>query len=126
MYETPQLVTPLNAVVATTTSVAQACNGAKRITLFFTRADHVSGSSAFAVSVSIDDSTYVTYNKLIDNVVNSNAQQLTRVASSSALGSNTTKTYTMDLSQDVITSFKVTVTEVTDGTHTAKALISYI
>lgn len=118
------LHTPLNAVTATTTSSAVPITGAKRITWAFTRADHSSGSSAFDVTVSLDGSTFVAFNKLIDNVTNTNAQTKTRVASST-LSSNTTKVYSMDLENDVYAEMKVTVTETTDGTHTAKCIIEY-
>lgn len=116
--------TPLNAVTATTTSSAVPIAGAKRITWAFTRADHSSGSTSFAVTVSLDGTTFVTYNKLIDNVTNTNGQTLTRVASS-ALSTNTTKVYSMDLEHDVYVEMKVVATETTDGTHTAKCLIEY-
>ena len=63
-----KVVTPLSAVTATTTSAAINLEGVERVSLFFTRADHSAGSTTFTVSVSADDTTYVTYNKLIDNV----------------------------------------------------------
>lgn len=122
MNTDPRLIVPLNAVTATTTSEPINIENAKRITWLFTRADHGSGSSAFAVTVSLDGITYVTYNKLIDNVTNAISEGLVRVASSS-LASNTSKVYSMDLQHDFYRWMKVTVTETTDGTHTAKALI---
>lgn len=119
-----QVLTPIDGATETTTSGAISCAGAKRITWYFTRADHSAGSTAFAVTVSADDSTYVTYNKLISNVTNTNAQTLTRVASVT-LSSNTTSIVSMDLDHDVFTYMKVTATETTDGTHTAKVVIEY-
>lgn len=119
-----QLTTVLDAVVATTTSAAQFCKGASRITLYLTRADHSSGSSAFTVTVSGDDTTYIAYNKIITNTTNLISEGLTRVATVT-LSSDTTVMATLDLQHDLISSFKVVVTETTDGTHTVKALIEY-
>lgn len=114
----------LDAVTATTTSEAFSLEGVKKLTLQFIRADHSAGSSAFAVTVSNDGVNYVTYNKLIDNVTNTNAQTLTRVASCT-LSSNTSKVYSMDLADDCYKWMKVTVTETTDGTHSAIAQVQY-
>ncbi len=122
--KTPTLYIPLNAVTATTTSEPINIENAEKATLEFTRANHSAGSSAFAVTVSVDGVNYVTYNKLIDNVTNTNAQTLTRVASAS-LASDTSKHYSMDLTQDAFRWMKVTVTETTDGTHTCKALVIF-
>lgn len=119
-----QVIVALNAVTATTTSQPISLKGVKKATLFFTRANHSSGSSAFSVTVSADDSTYVTYNKLITNVTNTNSQTPVRVASVS-LSSNTTETVSMDLTHDAFSSMKVTATETTDGTHTAKVVLEY-
>ena len=122
--KTPQLYTLLNAVTATTESEPVNIENADKVTLEFTRTAHGSGSTSFAVAVSVDGVNYVTYNKLIDNVTNTNAQTLTRVAAAS-LASNTSKHYTMDLSQDAFRFMKVTATETTDGAHTCKALVIY-
>jgi len=119
---TPELVVALNAVTATTTSEPINIENARRISLLLTRANHSAGSSAFAVTVSVDGATYVTFNKLISNATNTNAQTLTRVASVS-LASDTTSEVAMDLEHSIFRWMKVTVTETTDGTHTAKVLI---
>lgn len=121
---TYQLYTPLNGVTATTTSSQIPVAGARKITLFLTRANHGSGSSKFEVQVSGDDDTFVAFNKLVDNVTNTNAQNLTRVASVT-LSSNTTSIVSMDLEHDTFVSMKVKVTETTDGTHTARVLVEY-
>ena len=122
--KTPKSFVPLNAVTATTTSDPIDIENAEKVTFAFTRANHSAGSSAFAVEVSVDGDNWVTFNKLIDNVTNTNAQQLTRVASAS-LASNTTKVYSMDLAHDSYRFARVTVTETTDGTHTAKVHVIY-
>lgn len=120
----PETIKALAAVTATTTSSVIFIEGANRVSFQFTRANHSAGSSAFAVAVSIDGVNFVTYNKLIDNVTNTNAQTLTRVASVS-LASNTSKVYSMDLQYDYYKYMTVTVTETTDGTHSATAYIEY-
>lgn len=114
----------LDAVTATTTSEVFSLEGAKRVTLQLTRANHSAGSSAFAVSVSIDGINFVTFNKLISNATNTHAQTLTRVASVS-LASNTSLVVSMDLQHDYYKYAQVTVTETTDGTHSATAYIEY-
>ena len=120
---TPELIKILDGVTATTTSERIYIEDAEKVSLVFTRANHSAGSSAFAVEVSIDGETWVTFSKLISNVTNTNAQEKTRVASVS-LASNTSTTVAMDLENDIYRWMRVTVTETTDGTHTAKALIS--
>jgi hypothetical protein len=120
--KTPELIKLLDAVTATTTSERVNIENAEKISLFLTRANHSAGSSAFAVEVSIDGDNWVTFSKLISNVTNTNVQNKTRVASVS-LASNTTSTVDMDLENSIYRWMRLTVTETTDGTHTAKALI---
>ena len=115
-------ITALNAVTATTTSEAIAVSGAKKITLAFTRANHSAGSSAFSVLGTVDGETYVTLNKLVTNVTNTNAQDVVRAASVT-LSSNTTEIAHLDIGSLALLAIKVKVTETTDGTHTAKVLI---
>lgn len=117
------LHTPLNAVTATTTSAAIDVAGAKKVGFIFTRANHSAGSSAFTVEVSYDGSTWVGYNKLITNVTNTNAQDLTRVATVT-LSSNTSEIAMMS-TEDAFVYIRVKVTETTDGTHTAKCYVEY-
>lgn len=114
----------LDAVTATTTSDAIPIENAIGVTLVFTRSAHGSGNTVFSVTTSVDGVTYITYNKLIDNVANTNGQNLTRVASST-LSSDSSKTYLMDLSTESFKYIKITATETTDGTHTAQALVRY-
>lgn len=121
---TPKVITLLSAVTETTTATAVDITGANRVVLMLTRAAHTAGSTAFAVTVSVDDTTYVTYNKLIDNVTNTNAQTLTRVATKT-LSSATSDFVTLDLQHDVFTSMKITATITTDGNATVKALIYF-
>ena len=127
-------VTPLNAVTASTTSSAIEIKGAKRVTLFLDQ-DYVGGTgyiatTTYTFSVSNDDDTYVTYNKMIDNLANTNAQGLTRVASKVADAANQDYILSMDLDHDIFSSFKViattdTASNLASTTVTVKALIEY-
>jgi hypothetical protein len=126
----------LDAVTATTTSSKFWVGGARRIGIMLRRADHSSGSSAFAVKGSLEPYgignggadavgnklggtavTMTALNMLIDNVTNTNAQTLTRVNG---------KTLSADgdaflwLSPECLVNWlEITVTETTDGTHSA-------
>ena len=124
MNKRPVTIKLLDAVTATTTSDVFSLEGACRATFQLTRANHSAGSSAFALEVSIDGTNWVTYNKLISNVTNTNAQTLTRVASVT-LSSNTSSVISMDLQHDYYKYARMTVTETTDGTHSATAYIEY-
>ena len=117
-------VTALDAVTATTTSEEIVISGAKKVTLYMTRADHSSGSTAFSVDVSADGTTFIDYNKLITNATNTNAQTLVRTGSVS-LGANGSQIASMDLQHDAVYAIKVTATETTDGTHSCSVLIEY-
>lgn len=126
-------VTVLDAVIATTTSSAIDIRGAKRVTLFLDQdlidANDGLATTTFAVTVSTDKTTFITYNKLIDNVTNANSQDLTRVASK-VVDDGTDYILSMDLSQDVFTQFKLTATTLTtepvaSTTVTVQALIEY-
>lgn len=121
---TYEVKTPINAVTATTTSEEIVIVGAKKVTFMFTRANHSSGSSTFSVDVSLDGTTYVDYNKLVTNVANANTEEKVRAASV-ALAADGSAMASMDLDHDSIYSIKITVTETTDGTHTAQVLIEY-
>jgi hypothetical protein len=118
----PELIKAIDAVTATTVSEPINIENAEKISLIFTRANHSAGSTAFSVEVSLDGVTYVAFSKLITNVTNTNAQTKTRVASVS-LASNTSSIVAMDLENDIFRWMRITATETTDGTHTAKALI---
>lgn len=124
-----QSKTVLDAISATTTSSAIDIEGAKRVVLYFD-VSNVTGSglatSTFVVTVSADGTNFVTYNKLIDNIVNTNAQGLTRVASE-IVATNATSILTMDLTNDIFKSFKVTDTIIgtTTSIVTVSALIDY-
>lgn len=118
----PELLVPIDAVTATTVAEPINIEDAEKVTFVLTRANHSAGSSALSVEVSLDKVNWVTFNKLISNATNTNAQTKTRVASVS-LGANGSATAAMDLENDIFRWARVTATETTDGTHTVKALI---
>lgn len=114
----------INGATATTTSAAINVEDAEKITLFFIRTNHSAGKTVFTVDGSPDGTTYVTYNKLIDNVANSNSQTLTRVASYDTGTANGAKFYSIS-PEDCFKWIRVTATETTDGTHDAWVGIQY-
>lgn len=126
-----ELKTPLNAVAATTTSEEIVIAGAKKITWVFTRANHSSGQTVFDVDVSLDGDTYVDFNMLVQNLARDAGAGTagedigTTAVASVTLAANGSATYSMDLDHGSYYSMKVTATETTDGTHTAKCLIEY-
>ena len=124
--QTSKTIPALNAVKATTTSNKFYVGNAKKIALLFRRADHSAGSSAFTVKASLDDGNTVTpvmtaLNLLIDNVTNSNAQQLTRV-NGKTLSANGDALLFLDPAIHV-NWLEIKVTETTDGTHSAFIII---
>lgn len=120
----------LNAVTSTTTSDPINISGARRVGFLFTRANHTAGSSTFTVGLSLQpESTAaanvvtVASNMLIDNVTNTNVQNLTRVASK-ALASNTSVLVWLDPAC-VATFVTVTATIDTDGNGTCRVIAEY-
>lgn len=93
--------TMLNATTSDATSTVEVIAGAKAVTWYFTNESDSSGNgtSTFSVQVSADNSTWVTYNKLVDNVTNTNSQDLTRVGSVEMSGDQT-KTLNMPLADE--------------------------
>lgn len=120
----------IQAATATATGAQIDMQDAKKVVVVCKRSNHTAGSTAFTVQVSQDamstaaaSSTWVGYNKLIDNVTNTNAQALTRIATKT-LSSNTTDFVTMDLKNgDAFRKMRVVATETTDGTHDAWVII---
>lgn len=108
--------TLLNAVTATTTSKVVNVEGCTRIGLQFKRADHSAGSSAFSAEGTINGKDWTTLNLIISNATNTNAQTLTRVASVSLAANGTALAF---LDAVCLKAIRVTVTETTDGTHSA-------
>jgi len=123
MQTKPTLITALDAVTATTTSGAINIEGAKKVTFLFTRADNAGGSSTFTVTGSLDGTTFVALNKLITNAAATNAQTQAKAANVAISAADGSTLASLDLEHDNYKEIKVTVTEVADGTHTAKVLI---
>jgi hypothetical protein len=88
--------TLFSATTTNATSTIVSVAGAKSATFFFVTAGTSTATAQFSVQVSHNNSDWVTYNKLVDNVANTNGQMLTRVASATLTGA-TAKTYSMDL-----------------------------
>lgn len=78
--------------------------------------------TAFGIDVSADGTNYATFNKLITNVTNTNAQVPIRAAAVAC--NNTTVTATMDLSNDCFEYLKVTATR-TAGAATVYLIFEY-
>ena len=106
--------------------------GAKKVTLALT-ADGGTVGGKFLVLVNRNatttnqavDSAYRQFNKLISDVSNTNAQQLTRLDSVN-LNVATTTIASMDLQYDTFSHLKCALYETADGgTYSCKAIIEY-
>lgn len=113
----------IQGATATTTGAAIRIANALKVVLVGKRSAHSSGSTAFSLEVSNDGTNWITYNKLISNVTNTNAQTLTRVASFS-LAANGVAFATMS-PEDGFEFARVTATETTDGTHDAWLYVEF-
>jgi len=107
---------------ATATTEAGAVNiqDADQVVVVVKRADHSSGSSAFTATVSHDESNYIAYDRFIDNVANTNAEEGNTHITTKTLSGDGVDFIAMDpadcgIWKDIV----VTVTETTDGTHSA-------
>lgn len=109
--------TLLSAVVADTTSVPFNVHNFKNIGLQFLAASITSGNGVFTVEGTIDGTNWVALNMLVDNVTNTNAQTLTRVASKT-LNSNTSVIVWLE---DIVAlkAIRVKVDRTTDGAYSA-------
>lgn len=111
----------IDAVTATTTSAAIDIKHAKKVIFVLTRSDHTSGSSAFTVTGSIVDG--VTDIPL--NILRDNATGVYTLVSGKTLSANGSAVVALDLDESgfAFDSIKITVTETTDGTHSAGVYI---
>lgn len=113
--------TLLSAVTATTTSNGFRVGPMSKLSLVLTAASIATGNGVFTVDVSNDGSTWIAYNRLVDNVANSNVQTDTRVASKTL---NSNSSVIVFFSQDDFFEYiRVTVTRTTDGAYTASLLM---
>lgn len=129
-------IVALDAVTATTTSSKFWVGGHRRIGIMLRRADHSSGSSAFTVKGSLEPYekasgavdaygnrtggatvTMTALNTLIDNVTNTNGQMLTRVNGKTLAANGDAFLWLSP--ETIINWLEITVTETTDGTHSA-------
>lgn len=112
----------LNAVTATTTSSVIPVDGAKKVSFYFQRAAHTSGTTTFTVTGSVDGDNFITLNTIVSHVTNTNAQTITRVASVAPSG-NATALASLDLDHLALKAIKVVATIATDGNGSATVLV---
>lgn len=133
----PGTVKVVDLFAATTTgatSTPTRIAGAKKVSLVFTNdPSGVGGNYTFLAFVTgnstttnaTNDGNYIQFNKLVDNVTNSNSQNLTRVASATNLATSS-KIYSLDLANDTVTYLKCAAYEITNGGNAScKAVIEY-
>lgn len=114
--------TLLNGVEEDTTSSAFSIDGYDKIGLQFKAASITSGNGVFTVEGTINGTDWVALNVLVDNVTNTNAQDLTRVAAKT-LSSNSTVLVWLD-SVAALKAIRVAVDVTTDGAYTANIIVS--
>ena len=124
--------TVINAVTDTATSSAQLVAGARGVGIeFYSTA--VEGTQDrvgnIKITVSMDGgTTFKDYNMLIDNVANTNAQNLTRVASKELTGVSSAILWMTPETLSGITHIKAVFTRTTagtNGTFTCNLVITY-
>lgn len=114
----PTKETVLNGVTATTTSRGVGTSNSGRISLQLKATGVTSGTGTFTVDVSNDDgTTWTPYNRLIPNLVGTNAQTDAFVASKVL---NATGSSMMFIpASDTFSLIRTTCTVATDGTYSA-------
>lgn len=118
----PLEVILLNAVTATTTSAAVNVEGIRRIGFQFKRAAHSAGSSAFTAEGTVNGTDWTALALIVSNVANTNAQTRLRTATVTLSADGTALAFLEDLV--CLKAIRVTVTETTDGTHSAWMIAS--
>ena len=124
------LYTALRATTTNATSTGVVIGGSEDVTFFFSRQSDYgasgsgdnAGSSEFSVEVSADGTNWVLYNRLIDNLVNSNSQTLTRLQLAVVPAGTSTAFYSMD-PFDTFYAVRCIVEETTDGAHTCEVRV---
>ena len=124
--------TVINAVTVTTTSATQLVAGARGVGIEFysTAVDGIQDRAGnIKITVSMDGgTTFRDYNMLIDNVVNTNVQNLTRVASKELTGISSVILWMTPETLSGITHIKAVFTRTTagtKGTFTCNLVITY-
>lgn len=115
-------INALNATTITATSNEIYIGSFKRVALRFRAASITSGNGVFTVKMGFAedagvDPTMVAYSMLIDNVANTNAQQLTRVASKTLSSNGDVIVWLTP--EAMLTHITVTATVTTDGAYSA-------
>ncbi|MCX6822220.1 MAG: hypothetical protein NTW30_05595 [Candidatus Aenigmarchaeota archaeon] len=127
---TTGLDTILDAATETNTPVAIPFDDVKRGTILITSAGTFTNrSGVLTATVSVDGTTYTAYNLIIPNVTNTNGQQLTRVAATTAIATTSQSAlYIIDkLMPFRYIKFLLTVTDgaTPAGSFTVKLLKQY-
>lgn len=116
--ELTQSLLVYNAISASVTNTAAqpiSMAGVRRATIFMTTSGGTWPNTTSLVEVSADGTNWVVYNKLITNVTNTNAQNVTRVATLSV--ASTTAMLTIDMTDDCFAYMRIFPTR-TGGTMT--------
>jgi hypothetical protein len=109
--------TLLGAVTVDTTGETFDVSKRQLKSIQFTAASIAAGNGVFTVEVSNDGTNFVAYNRLVDNLTNTNVQTDTRVGSVT-LSSNTSKVYFFPAG-DYFRYVRAAVNMTTDGAYTA-------
>ena len=125
-----EIVTTESEITADNTAVAVPCAGAKRIGIVFTEGGTVNNrSGVLTITTSLDGTTFYAYSMLISNTANSNAQNLTRVASITRATAGTDICWMTPETLGTIIALKTNL-DITDGdsptgNYTIKVIIEY-
>lgn len=111
-----EVIHSIDGATGTASGAAVNIEDAKKVVMEYKRADHSAGKTVFSATVSPDGTNYITYNKWISNTANTNAQDVTRVASVDTGAANANAFLTMS-SEDGFKYIIPTATLTTDGTN---------
>ena len=112
---TYRLYSAITATSSSATSSEIFIAGAKKVTVYVsTPVSTTTATSTFSVQTSVDGVNYLTFNKLIENTANTNAQNITRVASK-VLVATSSAVLSLDLTSDTFIGMKC----IGDATTTA-------
>jgi len=123
----------LSATSTDATSTSMNIVGAKRVSVYGIRGGVMTGTpvlSLTATGIATSTATtskpyfdYIRYSKLIDNVVNSNSQTLTRLETKGL--TSTTTLLSMDLEHDIVPNIRCHIGAVTAGDVTCRVIVEY-
>jgi len=112
----------LDAVVVDTDGDAVNIEGYKRVGVQLICADHSAGNGVFTIEGTIDGTNWVALNMIIDNLTNTNVQNLTRIASKTLSANGSALVWLDELL--ALKAIRVVVDVTTDGTYSAIVLAS--